>query len=164
MAKHSKGLKPEVKVREALPKIKEVGKQVLLQCPFCEIPHPIEFGKPALCGTALKVTAVQSIYPIRTVNQHKLVCLKCNKSGGEMVQFNRGYIHLQECSPNTKLMTAPPTFDRFARVVFFMNPTLRKFFEERLGLAKQVQEIDEQGHETGKVLGYFFYKEGVTNG
>jgi len=129
-------------------------------CPFCEIPHPLELGQDAACGTVLKISAVQTTYPARTVKKHNLVCVKCHKGGGEMVQFNRGFVHVHDCSPNTKLMAAPPKFSPLARVVYFMTPAVRKVMEKRYGLAKQVAEVDEKGKETGKVLGYFFYKAG----
>jgi hypothetical protein len=157
--KQKSGYKPEVKIREGIPKVEQQkGKPVKVLCPFCEIPHPIELGKVAACGTILQVKAVQTVYPVRTVHKHKLICIKCKQSGGEMVKFNQGYMHTHECTPNTKIMANPPEFSRLARAVYFMSPQLRKVIEKKYGLVKQVQEIDEHGKETGKVLGYFFFR------
>lgn len=159
--KHNPNYKPEIKIRELPPKLNQDKAKPQVLCPFCEIPHPLDFGADAACGTLLKVTAIQTIYPARTVKKHEMVCFKCHKSGGEMVRFNSAFIHLQECSPDTKLMAAPPEFSRLARAVYLMHPAVRKVLEKQYGLAKQVQEVDEHGKSTGKVLGYFFYK-GVT--
>ena len=110
--------KPELKTREALPRVKNEGKGVLLMCPFCEIPHPVSVGQDSACGTTLRVTAVQTIVPARTVHKRSLQCFKCGKSGGEMVPFNQGFIHLIDCVPGTKVMAEPPArFSRWAQMV-----------------------------------------------
>jgi hypothetical protein len=159
MKKHSPtNFKPEVRIREMPPRVQEVGKRAQVMCPFCEIPHPLELGQDSACGTVLKISAVQTVYPIRTVNKHKMTCVKCKKGGGEMIKYNHGYVHLLECAPHTKLMASAPEFSRLARAVYFMTPPVRKVLEKRYGLAKQVVEVDEHGQDTGNVLGYFFYK------
>lgn len=158
MAKTKSSYKPEVKVREATPRVKEDVNAPALLCPFCEIPHPISIGQDAICGTTLRVTAVQTIYPARTVHKHSLLCIKCGKGDGEMIRFNQGYIHLKECAPNTKLMAEVPPFSKYAEWVYQLPPALRKPIEKRWGYAKQVKELDPHGADTGKVLGYFFFK------
>jgi len=127
-------------------------------CPFCEPPHPIAVGQPAACGTALLVKAVQVVYPTRTVNQRGLKCIKCHQGGGKMVQFNQGFVHLHECTPGTKLMAEAPQFTRWAQFVFGLPLPIRNAVERFTGAAKQVKEVDPEGHDTGKTLGYFFFK------
>lgn len=157
MSKHH-GERPPLKIRELPPKVNmlENGAEVL--CPFCEIPHPIMVGQDAACGTTMKVTAVQTVYPSRTVNKHGLICLKCGKGGGEMVKFNNGVIHLTDCTPGVKLMAMPPRYSSLASIVYRLPVWARKPVEFRTGLAKQVKEIDAAGKETGRILGYFFFK------
>lgn len=159
MAKHSTGLKPEFKVREALPRVRDEKGGVLLECPFCEIPHTVGVGQDSACGTTLRVTAVQTIVPTRTVHKRGLKCFKCGKGGGEMVPFNQGFIHLIDCVPVTKLMAQPPKeFSRWAGMVYQFPEFLRKRVERVTGAVKRVDEIDPQGRETGKTLGYIFYR------
>jgi len=147
-----------VTVRELLPRIIEKKDEVQILCPFCEPPHPIAVGKPSACGTQLKVTAVQSVFPARTVHKYDLKCIKCHQGGGQMIQFNQGYVHLHECSPGTKLLTEAPQFSRLARTVFHLPTPIRNLFEKQLGKAKEIKEVDPKGVDTGVVLGYFFYR------
>ena len=159
MAKQHPSYRPEIKTREAPPKVKENGKEVLILCPFCPIPHPVAVGRASACGTQLRVTALQTIIPARTVHKKKLVCFKCNKGGGEMVFFNNGHLHLHDCKPDTPLLADPPkNFSRLAKFVYHLPTSLRKMIEKRAGLVKRVDEIDPQGTETGRTLGYIFYK------
>lgn len=157
--KHKPNYKPDVTVRRLPPRTVEKKDEVQILCPFCIPPHPIAVGRESPCGTLLEVMAVQTIIPSRTVNKHKLICLKCRKSGGQMVKYHQGYVHLHECTPNTKLITEPPKFSKLAGLVFKLPPFLRGPLEGRLGLARQVKEVDPQGNDTGQVLGYFFYKK-----
>lgn len=157
MTKHNT-TRPEVQTRELLPRIVETGKEVRILCPFCEPPHPIAVGQDSACGTSLRVSAVQVIIPSRTVHRRNLICVKCHKSGGRMIKYFNGYVHLDECTPNTKLMTAPPEFSKLAAAVFKLPPLLRGPLERRLGQAKQVKEVDPSGKDTGNILGYFFYR------
>lgn len=160
VAKHNSGYKPETKLREAPPRVKELAGEMKLLCPFCPIPHPIAIGKQSPCGTQVKVTAVQIIVPARTVHKYDLKCIKCGKGGGEMTPFNNGYVHLQDCMPGTQLMADPPAqYSRLARFVYGLPEWIRKMVEARTGAVKRVDEIDPQGAETGKTLGYIFYKE-----
>ena len=50
--------RPEVRVRELPPKFDQNGKDAVILCPFCGIPHPISIGKDSPCGTNLRLTAV----------------------------------------------------------------------------------------------------------
>lgn len=161
MAKHRTRVRPEVSVREAPPKVKEAAGNVMILCPFCEVPHPVAVGKPAACGTELRVTAVQTVIPVRTVRKHKLKCIKCNGEGGEMVPFNQGYIHLIDCAPGTKLLAEPPkSYSPAASLIYRLPAWLRKPIERRTGLARKVEEIDPQGQPTGRTLGYVFHRGG----
>lgn len=155
-----KQAKQPINVRRAVPKVEKTPKGVALLCPFCVPPHPLMPDQEARCGTIIEVNAVQMIVPVRTIRQKNLVCIKCGKGaeGGEMVRFNNGYVHLKECSPETKLITEPPKFDIVAQIVYKMPTKIRAMIEKRTGAAKQVDEIDAQGKPTGKTLGYFFYK------
>lgn len=162
MAKHKTGYKPETKIREAAPKVMEIAGEMKIMCPFCEIPHPIAIGKQAPCGTQVKVTAVQITIPARTVHKYGMKCIKCGKSDGEMTPFNNGYVHLADCMPGTKLMADPPAqYSRWAKMIYTLPEWIRKLVEARTGAVKRVDEIDPQGQETGKTLGYIFYKESV---
>jgi len=145
-------------VRQLPPRTVEKKDEVQILCPFCIPSHPIAVGRESPCGTVLQVVAVQTIIPSRTVTKHKLVCVKCKKSGGQMVKYHQGYVHLHECTPNTKLITEPPEFSKLAGFVYGLPERLRGRLEKRMGLAKQVKEVDPQGNDTGKVLGYFFYR------
>ena len=159
MKKHNTGPKPELKTREALPKVRKEGNGVVLECPFCDIPHPVSVGQDAACGTTLRVTAVQTIIPTRTVNKRKLTCIKCGKSGGEMVPFNNGVVHLIDCMPGTKLMAQPPSnYSKWAKFIYGLPDGFRKRIERRTGTVKRIDEIDPQGKETGKTLGFIFYR------
>jgi len=136
------------------------GLQVL--CPFCKVPHPIVPGQEATCGTSLKVTAVQAVIPSRMARLEKIPCLKCKQTnGGEMVKYMNGFVHLEDCAPGTRLLAEPPKFSKLARVVFGLPERVRKAIEKRAGRAQRVDEIDANGKETGKVLGYFFLKAKV---
>lgn len=153
--------RPEVRIRELPPKFDQNGKDAIILCPFCDIPHPISIGKDSPCGTNLRLTAVQTIFPARTVKKLKLVCMKCHQSTGEMIQFNNAFVHLIDCAPGTKLIAVPPKFSKVAQVVHSLPLPLRRAVERRTGYAKPVTEVDPEGKDTGKTLGYFFYKPQV---
>lgn len=105
------------------------------------------------------VSAVQTVYPTRTVNKYKLTCLKCGQSGGEMIRFNNGYIHLADCAPSVKLLATVPEFSRLAKIVRRAPKWLSAIIERYLGKVQEVKEIDADGKDTGVTLGYFFLKE-----
>ena len=160
--KHKPTYQPETKTRESIPRVKETAKEVMLLCPFCPVPHPIAVGKAAPCGTTVQVKAVQTFIPIRTVNKRKLTCFKCGKSGGEMVPFNQGYLHLIDCMPGTHVLAEPPAeFSRLAAWVHGLPADVRGRVEKLTGESKKIEEIDPQGKVTGRVLGYIFHKGGA---
>lgn len=158
MSKH-KGTRSEIKVREASPGLNQTKDGVEVMCPFCTPPHPLLPGADSPCGTTLKVTAVQSILTSHGSKQQDIRCIKCHQAGGgDMVRYRGGFVHLHDCLPGTKLLAEPPRFSKMARAVFGMPAWMRGGVEKRLGKAQQVKEIDPQGKETGRVLGYFFWK------
>lgn len=143
-----------IRTRESLPVV--INKQIM--CPFCNPPHPIAPDKLANCGTRLKVSAEQMVILAHTVKEKRYKCLKCGEGGGEMVMSGTGFVHLVECKPDLKLLNEPPPVSERARFVFHLPEKVRKLFEKYTGEAKELHEIDERGNDTGKVLGYFFYK------
>lgn len=159
MAKQS-GYKPATKVREAPPRAREIDGEMKLLCPFCAVPHPLSIGQASPCGTSLQINAVQIVVPVRTVRQYGLKCIKCGKSGGEMTPFNKGYTHLVDCMPQLPLLAEPPKkYSRLARWIYGLPGNLRTPLERFTGAVKRVDEIDSHGQDTGRTLGYIFYKE-----
>ena len=148
--------KSYVRRRDKPPIVETTPKGVVLKCPFCSPSHPILPGVEYPCGTLLEVKAVQN-YLISPATK-KIHCIKCGATGGEMIPYRNGFVHSYDCAPGTKLLTEIPPFSKFARIVYFINPKLRKHVEKYTGLAKELQEIDAEGKQTGKVLGYFFWK------
>jgi hypothetical protein len=149
--------KPEVQIRELPPKVNMLKEGAQILCPFCDPPHPIMVGQDSACGTTMKVSAVQTIYPARTTKKHNLICIKCSKGGGEMVKFNNSFVHAADCAPGTKLITVPPEFSRLAKFIYHLPKWIRTQIEKVTGFAKEVKEVSAEGKETGKILGYFFY-------
>ena len=147
-----------MQVRELPPKINMLKDGVQILCPFCPVPHPILVGQDSACGTTMKVTAVQTIYPARTTKKHNLICIKCKKGGGEMVKFNQSYVHAVECAPDTKLITVPPKFSLAAQIVYQAPPWMKNRIAKIVGYPKEVREVTAEGKDTGKTLGYFFFK------
>lgn len=149
--------KPEFITRELLPKVREEGKNVILECPFCEVSHPVSIGKMSACGTQLRVMAVQVVVPKRTVHKRGIKCFKCGEGDGEMVQFNQGFAHLVNCRPDMVVMTQPPgEFSVWAERVYKLPTWIRGKVEKFTGIVRRVDEIDPQGKETGKTLGFIF--------
>lgn len=151
-----KTFRPALTTRELSPKLRQTNSGIQILCPFCTPSHPIIPGQESTCGTILRVTAVQTVIPARTVRDKDLKCVKCHKSGGVMVRYMNGFIHLEDCAPGTKLLAQPPKFNRLAGYVFNLPEKLRAQVEKRTGKAQRVDEIDADGKETGKTLGYFF--------
>lgn len=138
--------------------IKGGGKELL--CPFCDPPHPLH-PDGNNCGAVLRVTAVRVVIPARVVRMKKLVCLKCGKGLGEMVHIGTSsYIHAVDCQPGTHIVMRPPKFDKSAEIVSKLPAPVRKIIEKRTGKASAMKEILPDGTETGKILGYFYYKDG----
>jgi len=156
MKYHSK--RSEVKVREMPPKVEATKKGVLILCPFCVPTHTILPGIESPCGTTLKVTAIQTYYTSHATRHSDIHCLKCGLAGGEMVKYRNGYVHLYDCKPGTKLLTEIPPLSKIAGIVFKLPARLRTYLEKHMGAVKELQEIDQEGKNTGKVLGYFFWK------
>lgn len=152
-------IKPEVTLRELPPKTKQTSNDLELLCPFCVVPHPISAGQDAMCGTTLHVSAVQTVYPARTVHKHKMVCIKCGGGDGEMVRYNNSTVHLIDCRPDVQLAAQQPKYTWLAKLVYQLHPKIKKIVQKRTGYAKAVEEIDVKGVKTGKILGYFFYKQ-----
>lgn len=156
--KNHRPMREDVKTKELPPKVEPTPKGVVILCPFCQPSHPILPGIASPCGTTLKVTAVQVYYPSHTTRRNKIHCIKCGQIGGEMIKYRDGFVHTYDCNPGTKLLTEIPPLSRWAKSVFNMPARMRKAFEKRYGTAKELQEIDAEGKQTGKVLGYFFWK------
>ena len=148
----------EVKIRELPPKVEQTKKGVVVLCPFCTPSHPILPGVINPCGTVLRVTAIQEYLTSHATRYNKIKCLKCGRFGGEMVRYRNGYVHIIECAPETKLLTEAPKFSRVAKHVYKLPAKVRALIEKKTGQAKQLQEIDSEGVQTGNVLGYFFWK------
>lgn len=153
--------RPKVTNRIESPKITkdETGAAVLL-CPFCNPPHTLRTDGISGCGTIIQVRAVQAVY---RSNLHKdMVCVKCQKSGGDMVQFNDAFVHIADCMPGVTTITEEVQYSKFAKFVFGLRPgKLKKYLETRYGEVKSVAEVTPNGERTGKILGYFFYKKKV---
>lgn len=75
-----------------------------------------------------------------------------------MVVYGNGYIHLVDCMPEIKMLSAKPKYSNFAKLVHGLPAWMKKCIEKNTGIAKKVRDVDQDGQETGKVLGYFFYK------
>jgi len=148
----------EVKTRELPPKVVKTKKGILINCPYCMPTHVILPGVESSCGTTLRVTAVQTYLTSHGTKQAKIHCLKCSQTGGEMVRYRNGFVHIDECSPGTKLLTEIPPLSRVARIIFKFPDKLRTFVEKHTGAVKELQEIDQEGKPTGKILGHFFWK------
>jgi len=154
--------KTNLRVRELAPKLRQSKEGIQILCPFCEPTHPILPGQISTCGTTLRVTALQTVMPSRVSQAENIACIKCHKVGhGDMVRYMNGFVHLEDCAPGTKLLAHPPAFSRTARLVFNLPAKLRTAAEKRTGKAQRVDEIDAEGKETGKTLGYFFLKAKV---
>jgi hypothetical protein len=59
------------------------------------------------------------------------------------------------------VMSSEPRYNKWAAQVYKLPASVRKVIEKRMGEVKQISEIDADGKETGKILGYFFYKNDV---
>lgn len=149
----------DLHTREKYPLLNKTEEGVQVMCPFCTPSHPILPEVDSPCGTTLKVTAIQSILTSHGARQNKIICIKCGKTeGGEMVRYMNGFVHIADCAPGTRLLTTPPAYSRLAWFVFRMPLAIRKWIEKSSGKAQAVKEIDPSGKETGRVLGYFFFK------
>lgn len=148
----------DIKTRSMPPKVEQTKKGVVVQCPFCIPTHPILPGVASQCGTILDVKAIQSYLSSHATHHNKIHCLKCGEIGGEMVPYRRGYVHIKDCKPDTKLITEIPKLSHWAKAVFHMPAKVRSKLEKIYGVAKELKEIDTEGKQTGVTLGYFFWK------
>ena len=153
--KHSS--RPASSVRERAPLYKNADGNVQILCPYCQPTHPIYPDKISACGTFLKVTASQTVYLSRTIRKAEVVCVRCGKGSGEMVRYGKGFVHVENCNPERRLLAEPPIYSEWARRVYNMPKMLRECFQWIIRKPiVEVNEVDETGKETGKVLGYYF--------
>lgn len=149
----------QVRTREGLPRVTQTKEGTLILCPFCTPTHPIVPGEPTPCGTELRLTAVQTVIPSRIARIQKITCVKCKATGGgEMVRYMNGFVHLEDCTPGTNLLRTPPKYTPWAKLVFKMPKVLQNRVTRLTGEPQPVREINRDGTETGKILGYIFLK------
>ena len=134
------------------------GKPALM-CPFCHPSHVIVPGKRSACGTDLQVRAVQPVYNAKFIKEMR--CAKCGRGGGEMAHFANAFAHVADCTPGVAVLAEKPHFSDFARLVYGLPEYPKRLIEKRTGAAVPVDEVLEDGTRTGKILGYFFYRNTV---
>lgn len=135
---------------------KEKDGSASLYCPFCKPTHKILPGMESACGTRLEVRAVQMV--IHAKYDKTMVCVKCNKGGGDMVRFQNAFIHVADCMPGVATFTEEPKYSQFAKLLFKAPEWIKTRIEKKFGTIMPVDEISPDGQRTGVVLGYFFYK------
>ena len=159
MTKHKPAPNP-VRTREAIPLTRKGSKDIY--CPFCHPSHIILPNKPTTCGTEIQVKAVQYMITQRTAKQKGITCMKCHlDTGGNMVACMQGFIHAHDCAPGTVMLSSEPEYSKLAERVYNLPKKLRKAIEKKMGEVKRIDEVDKDGNETGKINGYFFYKNDV---
>lgn len=79
-----------------------------------------------------------------------------------MVAYGNGFVHIQDCNPERKLLSSPPIYSDWAYRVYHLPVWLRSWIEKFSGAALEVVELDGFGKETGKIMGYYFAE--VPNG
>jgi hypothetical protein len=146
--------------RVEIPKVaREKDGSMILLCPFCKIPHPLKAEGTSACGTRIKVTASQMIYDGKYAKG--MVCVKCGKGGGKMVQYQNGYMHLEECASDIIVMTDPPIKSKLAEQMSkapkWAKPLVEQI-QKYTGRPTPIAEVMPDGTRTGNVLGWFFYK------
>ena len=157
-----KAPKNPVKTREAMPLTRKTKKGTEILCPFCTPPHPIIPTQPTPCGTEIQIKAVQYMITRHTAKQRGITCMKCHKDvAGDLVACQNGFIHTFDCAPGTVILSQEPKYNKMAARVFKMPPKVRKAIEKKMGEVKEIAEVDVNGKPTGKILGYFFYKNDV---
>lgn len=152
-------LKPQTTTRENAVRIFKTEKGFRIMCPFCNPAHPLEAGRVAPCGTVLKMTAVQEVVSGRSARLSGLVCLKCHKTGGgDLIHWQNGYVHKDDCNPEQALLVVPPRFSWWAGIRYRVSDWFknRKVMAFVRGNAQRVKEINPEGVETGRILGYVF--------
>lgn len=158
---HKKGSKSRISTREAVPLISKDSKgNALLLCPFCTPPHPINPDSPSTCGTILQVRALQTVYKSKKYETTN-VCVKCGKSGGEMILFQGALIHMADCTPGVVALSTPPKYSTLAKFTHGLKDgSLKNILQKSFGKATPVEEVTPAGVRTGLVFGYFFNKRG----
>lgn len=152
----NKSTRPAVTTRTAQPGYsQEKDGTPVFHCPFCIPTHPLKVGHISACGTVLELQAKQAV--VHTKYFPGKVCIKCGKSGGKMVKYQSGYIHLNDCTPGVATLTERPKFSRFARIVYKLPKRAKSIVERLTGQAMEAQEADSDGTRTGKI-DYFFMK------
>lgn len=158
MSKKYSGTRLPYTERIGTPKVtKDPAGNAILLCPFCNPPHALDTNGASPCGTILQVRAVQIVY--KSKFNKKLVCVKCQQGGGDLVHFNNAYIHTHDCTPGVATFVEPPKFSKAAALVFRLPKWIQKRVEKYLGESKAVEEVTEDGTRTGKTLGYFFWRK-----
>lgn len=148
-----------IQVREAPPlPIQNKAGAIELHCPFCTDRHLLDPRKEGTCGTRVEVMAVQEIITEKMVLAEKLTCLKCHQGGGDMVRFNKGFIHLKECSPEKIYLHEEPDYNLLAKFIYHLPAKIRGLAERYTGRSIRIEDIDKSGNKTGKILGYLFLK------
>jgi len=147
-----------IRTRELTPIPMQTKTGIVLMCPFCVPTHEIRAGMMNICGTQLKVMVEQPIIGARTTRDEGLICKKCGKCCGEMIQHLNGYVHKADCSPGVQLLNEMPVYSRFAALIYKLPPPVRSWLEKRTGIVQFVEETSVEGFKTGVIQGYFFKK------
>lgn len=155
--KKSKFANPQITQRFGNPTMKkgESGELVIL-CPWCKPTHPLSTVGVSACGTQLQLRAVQTVYHAKY--RKDMVCIKCQKGGGDMARFNNAFVHILDCMPGVATLIDPPKFSRMASLVFKLPIKIKSIIEKYFGEVKVVEEVDVDGARTGNILGHFFYQ------
>jgi hypothetical protein len=99
-------------------------------------------GSPSLCGTSIKIEAVQNIY-----FEHDIVCFICHKSGGTMTKIGEQYKHINDCVPGMRHYNKQPRLSKLAEFAWRLPP----------GIQKLTNLISIEVHDVeGKIIGYSF--------
>lgn len=143
---HDKSIKP-FRNRERAPKMSYQGNKMLILCPYCNPPHPIEANRPAPCGTLLRITASQELY--RNVS-----CALCKKNDEVLVRVGSLFRHVHECSPGLKLYAIPPKPAFSARLAFLFPKPSHLIFVKLFG------KLPVRLSRDGKVVGFVWETAG----
>lgn len=146
-----------VTVRYATPALKMEAGKPIIWCPFCNPSHPLSLSTPSACGTLLEVRATQAVYKARL--NKGMVCIKCKKEDGNMVQFNDAFVHVPDCTPDIILFNDPTKFSRLAKFVFHAPAWLQKIAKRYVGNARRVDLVTPDGAATGRTSGYYFHQK-----
>lgn len=149
--------RPPMTIRYEQPKLVVENGTPVIQCPFCKPTHPLSVSGVSACGTVLELRAAQMVFDGRF--NKDIVCIKCKKGGGKLIQFNDAFIHAHDCMPGVFTFADPPKFSKMAKIAFHARPPIKSWMQKIFGEAKAVEEVKPDGTRTGKHLGYFFYQK-----